>query len=501
MVAAAGEPDTIDVKDLPQIRRLRVCPLGATPDGSSFQVGFGKSDLACALLRGLTADRPSEADPILDLAFDYGVFERAWWDLLKEVPEDSPAIERWGVGPLNVWDVEGRLRYDRRAPGESTPPFDSDPVEDCASLCAGHSEKLNFGHKRSPGLLRCFRETLVAAGHDVAVLETLQRELQKAAAEKPRELVRKDRPCPGLLASFARFSPEVGDLNGCETVFLHVFEPGARPLGSQRNIALLYAAAPTSWAHRGHPPGTFVLALSALGSNVSRLVREYNRLAAGCPVPEAWERALWWQTDLRARVEYYFCDRALRIERYIRDKIVGQEDGWLDLEVVRNFPRIACSGATLQEELLDSLKDSKCVDTKLGEDGKAFVRRAGGKPLPNLDDARKRRYGGGEVPSTWAKRRNTNSDDPKCWDWVRRGTCPRGDKCKYLHDTPAASAPAVGGEETRTTDPAVSEAAAAVGVDPGLFQSSSNETSVGPTTEAGEVDGSTAQTSTEEKNE
>ena len=26
---------------------------------------------------------------------------------------------------------------------------------------------------------------------------------------------------------------------------------------------------------------------------------------------EAWERALWWQADLRAQVEYYFSDRRL----------------------------------------------------------------------------------------------------------------------------------------------------------------------------------------------
>jgi len=460
---------------LPPIRRLRVCLLGGTPDGCAFQTGVGKSDVASALLRGLTADRPGEADPILDLAFDYGVFERAWWELLKEVPEDSPVIDRWGLGPLSVWDVEGRLRYDRRGPGgEGTPPFESDPAEECASLCAGSAAKLHFGHKRSPGILRAFRESLIAQGQDVAALEAVQQELHAASKERPRELVRLKRPCPGLLAAFARFSPEVGDLPGCGVAFIHVFEPDSRPLGSQRNVAMLYAAAPNSWTHRGQAPGNFLLALTAAGSNIARLVREYNRLAADQPAPEAWERAMWWQNDLRAQVEYYFCDKSLRTERYFREAVVGKEDGWLDMETVKAHPRMVHCGVAVPEELLDALKDSKCVDTK-AEDGKGFVRRAGGKPLPNLEEPRKRRYGGGEVANPWAKRRQSNSDDPTCWDFVRRGVCPRGDRCKYVHAAAAGAAPpgdgvgaaaaaaAVASEATTTanTDAAAAAAAAA----------------------------------------
>lgn len=455
---------------LPPIRRLRVSLLGGTPDGCSFQPGTGKLDIASAFLRGLTADRPSEADPILDLAYDHGVFERAWWELLslKEVLEDSPVIDRWGIGPLSVWDVEGRLRYDRRGPGEATPPFDHDPFEECASLCPGNASKLHFGHKRSVGVLRQFRDCLLAAGHDVAALEGVQQELTKAAKEKPRELVLKVKPCPGLLASFARYAPEVGDLTGCGTVFLHIFELESRPLGCQRNVAMVYAAAPSSWTHRGHLPGTFLLALSALGSNIMRCIREYNRLAGSKPAPEAWERAMWWQTDLRSQVEYYFCDKSLRIERYFREKIVGQEDGWLDMDLVKSFPRLAFSGVALNDELLDSLKDSKCVDTKMGDEGKAFIRRSGGKPLPDLGEPRKRRFGGGEVP--WGKRRNPNSDDPTCWDFVRRGSCPRGDSCRYLHSAPAEGQAAIEGgaaapAEGASASPEVAEAAKAVGAD------------------------------------
>jgi len=435
---------TIDNKPLPKIKRLRVCLLGATADGTSFQHGVGKSDIASALLRGLTADRPGENDPILDLAFDYGVFERAWWELLKEVPEDAPIIDRWGLGPLSVWDTENRLRYDRRALGEATPPYDPDPDEDTASLCAGNAEKLHFGHRSSPGILRPFRETLIGAGHDLAALEGVQKELSELAEKKPRELVRKDGPCSGVLASFARYSPEVGDLKGCGCVFLHVFDGESRPAGCDRNVAMLYAAAPTSRLHRGQTAGTFLLALWGMATNIARAVREYNRLAGGQSAPEAWERAMWLQTDLKGLIEYFFSDKSLRAERFYREKIVGQEEGWISMDIVRGSPRMVHSGIAANEELVDALKDSKVVDAKVNDEGKAMLRRGGGRPLPNNEEPRKRRYGGGEV--TWAKRRNANSDDPTCWDFVKRGNCPRGDKCKYLHSAPEGGPPPADGE-------------------------------------------------------
>merc|ERR1740121_395725 len=191
---------------------------------------------------------------------------------------------------------------------------------------------------------------------------------------------------------------------------------------------------------------------------MARLVREYNRSAAEQPAPEAWERAMWWQTDLRAQVEYYFSDKSLRTERYFREAIVGKEDGWLDMETVKAHPRMMHCGVSVQEELLDALKDSKCVDTK-AEDGKAFVRRLGGKPLPNLEEPRKRRFGGGEVPP-WGKRRTSNSDDPTCWDFVRRGVCPRGDRCRYLHSAPEEGAEGAGGAVSALAEGDVSSAVA-----------------------------------------
>merc|ERR1719189_2499158 len=93
---------------------------------------------------------------------------------------------------------------------------------------------------------------------------------------------------------------------------------------------MLYSAAPTSRLHKGQTPGAFLLALWGAATNIARTVREYNRLAGAQPAPEAWERAMWWQTDLRGQIEYFFSDKSLRAERYFREKIVGQEDGWTE---------------------------------------------------------------------------------------------------------------------------------------------------------------------------
>lgn len=442
------------MQQLPPIRRLRVCLLG----GDSFVHGVGKTDVAAALLRGLTADQPGPSDPALDLAFDRGVFERAWRELLASEPlpaggdgggdgdtggngdgggegsgtgesnagtSSSPAntkSDRWGAGPIGAWDAEGRVRFDRRSRGESTPPYDADPAEESASLCAGHSEKLHLGHKRSSGLFRAFREVLGAAGQDVDAFEAVHRELYAAAEASPRELVRRDHPCSGMQAAFARFSPEVGGYLGCGAVILHVFEPGFWPRGSPQNVAMLYMAAPNSRFHIGLNSGALLLALRAAGSNIARAVREYNRHAAAQAAPEGWERAMWLQADLRAQVEYCLSDRNLKVDRAFRDRVAADEDGWLDLDLVK--------GGYREEELFSALSESKCVDTKVAEDGKVFVRRANGRPVPDVP--------GMPLPRGSKRKRD---EDPTCWDFVAKGSCPRGDKCRYIHAMPGGAAP------------------------------------------------------------
>jgi len=192
-------------------------------------------------------------------------------------------------------------------------------------------------------------------------------------------------------------------------------------------VAMLYASAPNSRTHRALSPATFLCALRSIGSNIARTVREYNRIALAQAAPESWERTMWWEVDLRAQVEFFLSDRNLLTDAFFRDKIIAEDEGWLDMELLKG-----CQGITLQAELLGALSASKYVETKVTEDGRVFVRRMGGRPVPmkenTLAPKMKRKYAG------W---RRGSSDDPTCWDWATRGTCPRGEACRYVHSGPA----------------------------------------------------------------
>jgi len=442
-VVAAGEGE------LPAIRRLKVCLLG----GDTFVKSVGKTDVAAALLRGLTAEQPDEADPVLELAFDCGVFERAWRELLVEPADGESACSQWGTSPVATW--EGRLSFAPAAAQKSEADATS---SESASLCAGMPDKLGLAAKRSTGAFHAFKEAMSAAGHSVEAFEEMHKEMYAAAEGSPRELMRKDRPCPGLLATFARFSPEVGDFSGCGGVALHVFEPGLFGWNRSQGVAMLCAAAPNGRRHVGLTQRTFLCALRASGSNIIRAVREYNRLVMGKPAPEGWERTLWLQADLRSQVESFLCDKNLRTDSLFQSKIAEDDDGWLDLELLKEDWKEIIMDA----ELLDALGSSKCVETKVSEDGKILIRRAGGKPPPPLDgtdlnvNKRRRVYQPREFNSS-------RDSDPTCWDFVRKGYCPRGDTCKYLHSsdpaaaqaataTPAATAKTDGSGETSATD-------------------------------------------------
>merc|ERR1712083_115088 len=113
--------------------------------------------------------------------------------------------------------------------------------------------------------------------------------------------------------------------------------------------------------------------------------------------------------------------------------ILADEEGWVDMELVPG-----CQGEGKQAELLGALSSSKCVETKVSEDGKVFVRRNGGRVVPqlleDLNRGMKRRYGGG-----WGNQGGSNRDDPICWNFKNRGYCPRGASCRYQHDGQAAT--------------------------------------------------------------
>jgi len=455
---------------VPPIRRLRVSLFG----GDSFQPGVGKADVAAALLRGLTADYPGKVDPVFDFEFNYGVFERAWGELLDEPAEGTTVLtsDRWGVGPLGAWSVQNKMHFEQRAGGEVTPPWDTDVAEDCASLCPGIAEKLGLGAEGSSGSCKAFRGALVAAGLDVEALAEAHREVYAKAEARPRELVWAERPCPGVLASFARFSPEIGavcsGMPGCCAAILDIFEPERRPMGSQGNVAMLYAAAPNGRSHRGLTPGKLICALQDAGSNMARLLREYNWLAGG-EAPKDWERNGWRETDVRAKAEYCLSNKNLAADSFFQEKIATSPEGWLDLELVRGFPPVFMMGSSTQKQMLEALGASKCLDTRLTTDGKAYLRRGTGvherdaPPQEEPEGGEKRKSEGETGKESEAKKQATEEPEKKeeppkeppkpefdwsdpnlCWDF-RKGFCARGNQCNYSHGGMSGAATSLGG--------------------------------------------------------
>jgi len=432
---------------LPVIRRLRVCLLG----GEALPTGVGKTDVAAALMRGITCDWPGMLDPMYDFAYDCGVFEKAWSELLADPPEDQPIGDRWGIGPLGAWSIQGHIIFCPKGSGRATPPYDAEGQEECAALCAGHPEKLGLGQSRVAGISRTFRDLFNAAGIDGACLEDMHKELYSAAEAKPLSLVRKDRPAKGFLASFARFSPEVGDFAGCGTVFLDVFEPANRPHGREQNVAMVYSAAPSSRFHSGVTAGSYLRALQFIGCNMARLLRVYNGDASGEPPGER-EKAEWRKNDLRTQVEYYLSDRNLKADAGLRH-IANDSGSWLDMEEI-------AAGVATQQELLEALSLSKTVATKVDIGGKGFLRPAPSRVLPTPSEGTpsgvaKRKLDALSLLSSGAQAKRAaaprmmitstgqmvpkgggkgKDDDKMCWDWAR-GNCNKGATCKWIHMT------------------------------------------------------------------
>jgi hypothetical protein len=356
---------------LPQVRRLRVSLLG----GNTGVQGVAKSEVASALLRGLTANWPSDRDPVLDLQFDSGVFEAAWSKLLVEDPKVSPS-ERWGIGPVGAWC--SKVHFEKKGTWKQSPAFEAQSVvqEDTAVVYGGNPQKLNIGNEKSTGATRAFRDALSTGSDgrlDPADLENVHKELYAAAKAHPRELVWKMSPCLGVSAAFARFLPELEDLHGCGAVILEIFEPQFRPMGSTHNVAMVYAANPSNKAHLKLGPADVLVSLWAIGHNIAQTVRDYNKLADGeVPLrePPQRERAQF----LRAAVESHiaYCPEAL-----CKDQRALGMPGWMNVEVLLGLGRIIGAGVTGQFEVVEALSMSKSLETKMGEDGGYYIRVEG----------------------------------------------------------------------------------------------------------------------------
>jgi len=347
-------------------------------------------------------------------------------------------------------------------------------TEVSASLCSGSSEKLGLGSEGSSSSCKAFRGALISAGLDVEALGTVHRDLYTKAEGQPRELVWAERPCKGVLAAFARFSPEVGaccsGLPGCGAVFLDVFEAGHRPMANSNNVAMLYAAAPNGRTHKGLTPGKLICALQDSASNIARLLREYNWQASGEGSKE-WERDGWRETDVRAKAEYCLSNKNLGADPFFQEKIATAKEGWLDLEFVRGFPPVFMIGSITQKRLLDALGASKCLDTRVQSDGKAFLRRGTGvhekdiapppEEAPAGGEKRKSEGESGEEsqskkPATEERKEEPKKEPPQpcpqvnpsdpniCWDF-RKGFCPRGNNCNFNHGGMSGGTTSLGG--------------------------------------------------------
>eukprot|EP00929_Paragymnodinium_shiwhaense_P045344 TRINITY_DN23177_c0_g1_i3.p1 TRINITY_DN23177_c0_g1~~TRINITY_DN23177_c0_g1_i3.p1 ORF type:complete len:925 (-),score=154.06 TRINITY_DN23177_c0_g1_i3:100-2874(-) len=358
---------------LPLIERVHLPLLG----GDTVLHGIGKSDVASAFLRGLTADWPNQADPQYDLGYDQGVFEKAWDLLLSEEPDPNAEItDRWGIGPLGQWCAKDKVHFDERTVSKLPTPFKNNGKNKTASLFPGNPERLSIGHSRSTGASKVWREALQAAGVEPGALEISHKEVYVAATSNPRKLVWLDKPCPGIVATFARFAPEVAKHRGCNCCILDIFEPTNRP--KECSVALVYAAAPNSKAHEDLAPGDFLCSVRGGSSNIARLIREYNWLASGnIPANCDQERHDWWKADLRYTVEYYLSKRNFTADPNCLERRALESRGWVDLEVLMSRGRIQAAGLLDKKPLADAIRASPTLEISESGEGRLLVKPMG----------------------------------------------------------------------------------------------------------------------------
>merc|ERR1719215_1701470 len=82
---------------------------------------------------------------------------------------------------------------------------------------------------------------------------------------------------------------------------------------------------------------------------------------------------------VRRQVEYYFSDENLRYDKFFNEKISGEKDGWLDMNLILSCAKMKAMRAS-KEDVSEALKESKL---EVREDG-AAIRRQGNLKLPEL---------------------------------------------------------------------------------------------------------------------
>eukprot|EP00929_Paragymnodinium_shiwhaense_P015381 TRINITY_DN123467_c0_g1_i1.p1 TRINITY_DN123467_c0_g1~~TRINITY_DN123467_c0_g1_i1.p1 ORF type:complete len:512 (+),score=99.33 TRINITY_DN123467_c0_g1_i1:48-1538(+) len=366
--------------DLPQIRRLRFPLLGGGDDPPV--AGVSKQDAAATLLQGLIASSPSETDPVVDLAYDEDAFESGWKHLLESTSlqpgQAQDTCQKFAEASVRAW--ESSVCFDMEGTDEQMPPPESDPTDEVGFVCAGDPGAHALVRTKADTSFWAFFDLLEEAnpGH-IAAFEKAHVEQVEAAEQRPRELVRRIAPCPGVMATFSRHSPEAADFDGCGTVVLHVFEAGFWPWNSFRNVAMVCAAVPNLQAHTWLKRGGYLCALRAVASNVIRTVREYNRLAANAEPANISERLMWIQADLRGRVESLLSDANCNFDTLLLKTLRKDPGGWVKLQLLKG---VSGYQDVPDADLVSALSLLNLVETKTSEDGSiCLVRRSGQKDV------------------------------------------------------------------------------------------------------------------------
>lgn len=253
---------------IPEITILRVCLLGG---GTFKHTDIDKLDVASALICGLTSCAP--LGPRLAFAYDEGVFKLAWKRLFD------------GLRPhfRSAW--QNLVEFDVPEVGNFTPIYEGDPTVNSASMCAG-SDRLDMGGRDARGITSAFQTVLRQCGHDdLGQFAMVHRDLLAEAKCNPSALVQKLHPAPHLEAAFAHFAPVEAGTAINNTVFVDVFEVGYQPCGSLKNVALVYATAPSRFTK--HTKRTFLNVIQGIGANVHNTVCKYNALATNVLAPQS----------------------------------------------------------------------------------------------------------------------------------------------------------------------------------------------------------------------
>ena len=81
---------------------------------------------------------------------------------------------------------------------------------------------------------------------------------------------------------------------------------------------------------------------------------------------------------IKKQIEYYLSDTNLTFDKFFRDQIITDKEGWVSIAHFLNCNKVKQMSIT-QEQIAEACKDSEEVEV---HEGKTKIRRKGNKPLP-----------------------------------------------------------------------------------------------------------------------